>query len=419
MNDDSIWDPQKKRRMPNIEDIVNAQKLLRGTVRKTPIQTSRTFSGLAGTNLFLKLECLQVTGSFKVRGAFVKISRLSDKQAGHGVIAASAGNHAQGVAYAAMIKKIPCTIVMPETASPAKVAATRSYGAKVIRRGANYDDAWEATQEIAKAEGMTIIHAFDDPDIIAGQGTIGLELVEDLPDVDTIYLPVGGGGLAAGVAIAVKSRKPNVRIIGVESKAFPAMKESLAKGSLQCIKRGYSIADGIAVKQPGELTREILSKHIEDIVLIDDTSIVKTMFLMMERAKLVAEPAGAASLAYLLSNGGSYSGSNKDNVATIISGGNVDMYLLGQVVAKGLMQMGRLLKIFILLPDKPGALKTVVDGIAELSVNIVEVEHDRLSAHIPAGTAGVYLSLELENEKHADRLVEFLKQKRIEFKVVS
>ena len=419
MNDDSIWDPQKKRRMPNIEDIVNAQKLLRGTVRKTPIQTSRTFSGLAGTNLFLKLECLQVTGSFKVRGAFVKISRLSDKQAGHGVIAASAGNHAQGVAYAAMIKKIPCTIVMPETASPAKVAATRSYGAKVIRRGANYDDAWEATQEIAKAEGMTIIHAFDDPDIIAGQGTIGLELVEDLPDVDTIYLPVGGGGLAAGVAIAVKSRKPNVRIIGVESKAFPAMKESLAKGSLQCIKRGYSIADGIAVKQPGELTREILSKHIEDIVLIDDTSIVKTMFLMMERAKLVAEPAGAASLAYLLSNGGSYSGSNKDNVATIISGGNVDMYLLGQVVAKGLMQMGRMLKIFILLPDKPGALKTVVDGIAELSVNIVEVEHDRLSAHIPAGTAGVYLSLELENEKHADRLVEFLKQKGIEFKVVS
>jgi threonine dehydratase len=419
MNDDSIWDPQKKRRMPNIEDIVNAQKLLTGTVRKTPLQTSRTFSGLAGTNLFLKLECLQVTGSFKVRGAFVKISRLSDKQAGHGVIAASAGNHAQGVAYAAMIKKIPCTIVMPETASPAKVAATRSYGAKVIRRGANYDDAWEATQEIAKAEGMTIIHAFDDPDIIAGQGTIGLELVEDLPDVDRIYLPVGGGGLAAGVAIAVKSRKPNVRIIGVESKAFPAMKESLAKGSLQCIKRGYSIADGIAVKQPGELTREILSKYIEDIVLIDDTSIVKTMFLMMERAKLVAEPAGAASLAYLLSNGGSYSGSNKDNVATIISGGNVDMYLLGQVVAKGLMQMGRLLKIFILLPDKPGALKTVVDGIAELSVNIVEVEHDRLSAHIPAGTAGVYLSLELENENHADRLVEFLKQKGIEFKVVS
>jgi threonine dehydratase len=419
MNDESIWNPPKKRHLPTIEDIINAQKLLAGTVRKTPLQTSRTFSGLAGTNLFLKLECLQVTGSFKVRGAFVKISRLSEKQAGYGVIAASAGNHAQGVAYAAMIKKIPCTIVMPENASPAKVAATRSYGAKVIRRGANYDDAWEATQEIAKAEGKTIIHAFDDPDIIAGQGTIGLELLQDLPDVDRIYLPVGGGGLASGVAIAVKSRKPDVKIIGVESKAFPAMKESLVKGSLQCTKRGYSIADGIAVKQPGELAREILSKYIEDIVLIDDASIVKTMFLMMERTKLVAEPAGAASLAYLLSNGSSYPGGRSDKVVTIISGGNVDMYLLGQVVAKGLMQMGRLLKIFILLPDKPGALKSVVDGIAELSVNIVEVEHDRLSAHIPAGTAGVYLSLELENEKHAQRLVEFLKQKQIEFKVVS
>lgn len=418
MNDESVWNPEKKRRIPTIEDIVKAQELLSGIIRRTPLQTSRTFSGLAGTNLFLKLECLQVTGSFKVRGAFVKISTLSHKQTGYGVIAASAGNHAQGVAYAAMIKKIACTIVMPENASPAKVAATRSYGAKVIRRGANYDDAWEATQQIAKSEGSTIVHAFDDPDVIAGQGTIGLELLEDLPDVDRIYVPIGGGGLAAGVAIAVKSRKPNVKIIGVESTAFPAMKESLAKGSLQCTKHGYSIADGIAVKQPGELTHQIVSKYLDDIVLIDDTSIVKTMFLMMERAKLVVEPAGAASLAYLLSNG-SYVGSRKDKVVTILSGGNVDMYLLGQIVAKGLMQMGRLLKIFILLPDKPGALKSVVDGIAELSVNIVEVEHDRLSAHIPAGTAGVYLSLELENEKHAHRLIEFLKQKGIEFKVVS
>jgi threonine dehydratase len=418
MNEESVWNPEKGRRIPTIEDIVKAQEILSGNIRRTLLQSSRTFSDIAGKNLFLKLECLQVTGSFKVRGAFVKINKLSKKQAAYGVIAASAGNHAQGVAYAAMVKKIPCTIIMPVNASPAKVAATRSYGAKVIRRGANYDEAWEATQEVAKAEGSSIIHAFDDPDVIAGQGTIGLELLEDLPDVDTIYLPVGGGGLAAGVALAVKSRKPDVRIIGVESNAFPAMKESLAKGSLESTKRGYTIADGIAVKQPGELTYQILSKHLDDIVLIDDASIVKTMFLMMERAKLVAEPAGAASLAYLLSNG-ALERNTRDNVATILSGGNVDMYLLGQVVAKGLMQMGRLLKIFILLPDKPGALKSVVDGIAELSVNIVEVDHDRLSAHIPAGTAGVYLSLELENEKHAQRLIEFLRQKGIEFKVLS
>jgi threonine dehydratase len=416
MNDETVWSVEKKRRIPTFEDILRAQEVLLGTIRKTPLQTSRTFSGLAGTNLFLKLECLQVTGSFKARGAFVKISSLSDKRAGHGVIAASAGNHAQGVAYAAALKKIPCTIVMPQNASPAKVAATRSYGAKVVRRGGDYDDAWAATQEIAKADNTTIVHAFDDPEIIAGQGTIGLELLEDLPDVDRVYLPIGGGGLAAGIAIAIKSRKPNIKIIGVESNAFPAMKESVAKGSIQPTKRGYSIADGIAVKKPGELTHKIISNYLDDIVLVDDISIVKTMFLLMERAKLVVEPAGAASLAYLLSSGGPTT--SKDKVVAILSGGNVDMYLLGQVVAKGLMQMGRLLKIFILLPDKPGALKRVVDGIAELSVNIVEVEHDRLSAHIPAGTAGVYLSLELENEKHAQRLVQFLKQEGIEFKVV-
>jgi threonine dehydratase len=417
MNNETVWNLEKKRRIPTFEDMLRAQEVLSGTIRKTPLQTSRTFSDLTGTNLFLKLECLQVTGSFKARGAFVKISSLSDKRAGHGVIAASAGNHAQGVAYAAALKNIPCTIVMPQNASPAKVAATRSYGAKVVRRGGDYDDAWAAAQEIAKTDNTTIVHAFDDPEIIAGQGTIGLELLEDLPDVDRVYLPIGGGGLAAGIAIAIKSRKPNIKIIGVESNAFPAMKESVAKGSIQPTKRGYSIADGIAVKKPGELTHKIISNYLDDIVLIDDVSIVKTMFLLMERAKLVVEPAGAASLAYLLSNGGPIS--SKDKVVAILSGGNVDMYLLGQVVAKGLMQMGRLLKIFILLPDKPGALKRVVDGIAELSVNIVEVDHDRLSAHIPAGTAGVYLSLELENEKHAQRLVQFLKQEGIEFKVVN
>jgi threonine dehydratase len=417
MNDASVWEHDMKQRTPAVDDILKAQELLAGTVRKTPLQSSRTFSRLAGTNLFLKLECQQITGSFKVRGAFVKVSSLTDKQASHGVIAASAGNHAQGVAYAAATKKIPCTIVMPQNASPAKVAATRSYGAKVIQRGLNYDEAWSATQEIAQDEGKTIIHAFDDPDVIAGQGTIGLELLEDLPDADKIYIPIGGGGLAAGIAIAIKSRKPNVKIIGVESKAFPAMKESKAKGSLQSMKMGYSIADGISVKQPGKLTFEIVDKLVDDIVLVDDTSIVKTMFLLMERAKLVVEPAGAASLAYLLSNGG-HAGEN-EKVVSLLSGGNVDMYLLGQVVAKGLMQMGRMLRIFILLPDKPGALKSVVDGISDLSVNIVEVEHDRLSSNIPAGTAGVYLSLEIEDEEHARRLIEFLKQKGIEFKVAS
>lgn len=416
MNHDSVWKPGRQK-APTFEDIVKARELLEGTVRKTPVQHSRTFSRIAGTRVFLKQECLQLTGSFKVRGAMAKVSKLSEKQASYGVIAASAGNHAQGVAYASAKKGVPCTIVMPKNASPAKVAATKSYGAKVVQQGYNYDEAWEATQEMARKERMTIIHAFDDPDVIAGQGTIGLELLEDKPDMDRIYLPVGGGGLAAGVAIAVKERRPGVKVIGVESKAFPAMKDSVEKGSLQSMKAGYTIADGISVKSPGKLAYEIISKHLDDIVLVDDTAIVKTMFLLMERAKLVVEPAGAASLAYLLSNG--HRAGRNEGVVSILSGGNVDMYLLGQVVAKGLMQMGRMVKIFILLPDKPGALKEVVDGISELSVNIVEVEHDRLSSNIPAGTAGVYLSLELESEKHSQRLIEMFKKKGIEFKLVS
>ncbi|WP_415282861.1 threonine ammonia-lyase [Candidatus Nitrososphaera sp. FF02] len=415
MNDDSVWRSAKK--APTYDDIVKARSLLDGIVRKTPLQRTNTFSKMAGTNVFVKMEYLQLTGSFKVRGALAKLGRLSEKQAGYGVIAASAGNHAQGVAFASARKNVSCTIVMPQNASPAKVAATKSYGATVVQKGLNYDEAWEATQEIAKQEGRTIIHAFDDPDVIAGQGTMGLEILEDLPDVDRIYLPVGGGGLAAGVAIAVKAKKPKIKIIGVESKAFPAMKESMAKGSLQSVKAGYTIADGISVKQPGKLTYDIVSKYLDDIVLVDDTAIVKTMFLLMERAKMVVEPAGAASLAYLLSNG--HPAGKNEKVVSVLSGGNVDMYLLGQVVAKGLMQMGRLVKIFILLPDKPGALKDVVSGIAELSVNIVEVEHDRLSSNIPAGTAGVYLSLELENEKRSQLLLEFLRKKGIEFKLVS
>ena len=402
---------------PNIEDIFKARDMLKGTpIRKTPLQGSDTFSKLTGTNLFLKIESLQRTGSFKVRGAFVKLNMLSEEQSKYGVIAASAGNHAQGVAYAASKKNISCTIVMPYNASPAKVAATKSYGAKVVLRGSDYDECWIATQQLAKAEGRTIIHAFDDPQIISGQGTIGLELLEDLPDMDEVYLPIGGGGLAAGVAIAIKSKKPNVKIIGIESKAFPAMKESLTKRHLTPIKSGYTIADGISVKAPGKLTFEIAAKYIDDIHMVDDSSIVKTMFLLMERAKLVVEPAGAASLAYLLSNG---HGRKDERTVSILTGGNVDMYLLGQIVAKGLMQMGRMIKIFIQLPDVPGALKTVVDGIADLSVNIVEVEHDRLSSNIAAGTAGVYLSLEMENEKHAQLLIEFLKKKRLEFRVVS
>ena len=417
MNDGSIWDPEKEQAPPSLKDISSAAKLLADVIRVTPLQVSRTFSALVGAEVLLKLECMQVTGSFKVRGAYAKVASLPPKQAQSGVIAASAGNHAQGVAFAAAAKKISCTIVMPQNASPAKVSATRSYGAKVIQKGLSYDEAWAAAQEVARSEGRTIIHAFDDSTVISGQGTVGLEILDQARDIDRIYVPVGGGGLAAGVSIAVKSMNPKIKVIGVESSAFPAMKESMVKGTLQSTSKGYTIADGISVKKPGKLTFKLAKQFLDDIVLVDDVSIVKTMFLLMERTKMVVEPAGAASLAYLVSGG--HDIKKDEKVVSVLSGGNVDMYLLGQIVAKGLMQMGRMLKIFILLPDKPGALKDVVDGIAELSVNIVEVEHDRLSSIIPAGAAGVYLSLEIEDQKHAGRLVEMLNKKGIEFRVVS
>ncbi|TLX85513.1 MAG: threonine ammonia-lyase [Thaumarchaeota archaeon] len=402
--------------MPSIDDIFRAQKSMdSAVVRKTPLLKSNTFSNIAKTNIFLKFELFQKTGSFKVRGAYSKINSLTDDQCKSGVIAASAGNHAQGVAYAASKRNIRCNIVMPKNASPAKVAATRSYGANVILSGDTYDESWKTVTSMSREHGYSIIHAFDDPIVIAGQGTIGLELLQDLKDIDRIYLPLGGGGLASGISIAIKTRRPDVKIIGVESKQFPAMKKSLEKGKLCHIDGGFSIADGISVKSPGELTFEICSKYLDDVVTIDDVSIVETMFLLMEREKIVVEPAGAASLAYVLSTDKL---KNNQNIISILSGGNIDMYLLGQIVSKGLMQMGRLVKIFIQLPDKPGALKNVVDKIAELSVNIVQVEHDRLSSNVAAGSAGVYLSLELENEKHSKKLLDFLKREQMVFKVV-
>ena len=401
---------------PTLQDVIKARRVLQGVIRRTPLDYSNTFSRMTGCKLYLKMESLQKTGSFKVRGAYVKVNSLSRKQKSNGVVAASAGNHGQGVAFASSMQNIPCTIVMPANASPAKVSATRSYGAEVVLHGVLYDQSWDKAQEIAKEQDRTLIHAFDDPYVIAGQGTIGLEVLEDLPNLDAIYVPIGGGGLAAGLAVTIKSKKPSVKVIGVQSKAFPAMKASLDKGSVVETSYGSTIADGISVKHPGELTFEILSKYIDDVVTVNDNEIVKAMFLLMERAKLVVEPAGAVGLAYLLSNGSSL----KDRkVVTVLTGGNVDMYLLGQIVSKGLLETGRMLKISVRLVDRPGELKNVVDSIVANRVNIVEVLHDRLSQDVAVGKAKVTLSLETEDKEHTERLMEFLKKNHIDFEVVS
>lgn len=400
---------------PTYDEIVKANSLRGDEIKKTPLIHSPTFSDLTNSEVYLKAEFRQKTGSFKIRGAYYKIKSLSEEDKKHGVVAASAGNHAQGVAFASSLEKIPCTIVMPKNASPAKVAATRGYGANVILQGINYDESYSKAKEIAEKTGATIIQAFDDPQIIAAQGVVGLEILEDLPDVDEIYLPIGGGGLAAGTVIAIKEKNPNVKVIGVQSKSFPSMYESIKQNTRTMIGGEKTIADGIAVKIPGKLTFEIVKNLIDDIVLVDDNEITKAMFLLMERMKFVVEPAGAVGLAYLISK----KPSPGKKVVAVLAGGNVDMYLLGQIVDKGLAAMGRLLVISMALPDRPGIFKEIVDEIALANANIVEVVHDRLSSKVNAGSVTVTLSLETQGKEQSEKLIEKLREKNIKFELLT
>ena len=400
---------------PTYDEIVKANSMRGDDIKKTPLIHSPTFSDLTNSDIYLKAEFRQRTGSFKIRGAYFKIKLLSDDEKKHGVVAASAGNHAQGVAFASSLEKIPCTIVMPKNASPAKVAATRGYGAKVVLEGINYDESSAKAKEISKQTGATMIHAFDDPQVIAAQGVIGLEILEQLPDVDEVYLPIGGGGLAAGTLIAIKEKNPNIKIVGVQSESFPSMYESVKHGSLIESGGDKTIADGISVKMPGKLTFDIIKELIDEIVLVDDTEITKAMFLLMERMKFVVEPAGAASLAYLISK----KPSPGKKVVAVLAGGNIDMYLLGQIVDKGLAAMGRLLVLSMELPDRPGIFKEIVDEIALVNANIVEVVHDRLSSKVNAGFVTVTLSLETQGKEQSDQLIEVLKKKNIQFTLLT
>ena len=400
---------------PTYDEILKANALRGNVIRKTPLIHSPTFSDLTKSEIYLKEEFRQKTGSFKIRGAYFKIKSLSEEEKKQGVVAASAGNHAQGVALASSLENISCTIVMPKNASPAKVAATRGYGANVILEGMNYDEAYFKAKEIAKQTGAIIIQAFDDPQIIAAQGVIGLEILEDLPDAEEIYLPIGGGGLAAGTVIAIKEKNPNVKVIGVQSKSFPSMYESVKQNERRLTGGDRTIADGISVKMPGEITFEIIKNLIDDIVLVDDDEITKAMFLLMERMKFVVEPAGAVGLAYLISK----KPSPGKKVVVVLAGGNVDMYLLGQIVDKGLAAMSRLLKLSVLLPDRPGAFKEIVDIITLANANIVEVVHDRLSSDVNAGSASVTLNLETQGKEQAESLIKSLQEKNVQFKLLT
>ena len=400
---------------PTYDEIVKANALRGNVIRKTPLIHSPTFSDLTNSKIYLKEEFRQKTGSFKIRGAYYKIKSLSQDEKKYGVVAASAGNHAQGVALASSLENISCTIVMPKNASPAKVAATRGYGANVILEGVNYDESYSKAKEISQQTGATLIQAFDDPQIIAAQGVIGLEILEDLPDVEEIYLPIGGGGLAAGTVIAIKEKNPNVKVIGVQSKSFPSMYESVKQNTRTLAGGERTIADGISVKMPGEITFNVIKELMDEIVLVDDDEITKAMFLLMERMKFVVEPAGAVGLAYLLSK----KPSPGKKVVAVLAGGNVDMYLLGQIVDKGLAAMSRLLKLSVLLPDRPGAFKEIVDIITIANANIVEVVHDRLSSDVNAGSASVTLNLETQGKDQAQSLIKSLEEKNVKFKLLT
>ena len=400
---------------PSYEEVVKANSMRGNEIKKTPLIHSPTFSELTKSDVYLKAEFRQKTGSFKIRGAYYKIKSLSNEEKKNGVVAASAGNHAQGVALASALEEIPCTIVMPKNASPAKVAATKGYGANVVLEGVNYDESSAKAKEIARETGATMIHAFDDPQIIAAQGVMGLEILEDLPDVEEVYLPIGGGGLAAGTLIAIKEKNPNIRVIGVQSRSFPSMYESVKEGAITASGGARTIADGISVKVPGQLTFSVINELIDEIVLVDDTEITKAMFLLMERMKFVVEPAGAVSLAYLISK----KPAPGKKVVAVLAGGNVDMYLLGQIVDKGLVAMGRLLKLSILLPDRPGAFKDIVDEITLANANIVEVVHDRLSSNVNAGSAAVTMNLETQGKEQADALIEALHKKDVQFTLLT
>ena len=389
-----------------LKDIQAAAARLKGVVHRTPLEYSTTFSGMAGCEVYMKMENLQKTGSFKIRGAYNKIGTLSETEWQHGVIAASAGNHAQGVAFAATKAGIHATIVMPEVAPLAKVQATRGYGAEVVLAGGVYDEAYRKACELQRQTGATFVHAFDDLAVMAGQGTIGLEILEELPDVSAIIVPIGGGGLIAGVAAAVKQLAPQVRVIGVQASGAPAMYLSKHAHARVETPEAVTMADGIAVRLPGEQTFKLVEEFVDDVVVVDEEEIAATILLLLERSKMVVEGAGAVSLAALVHGRLSLKG----KVAAVLSGGNVDVNFVSRIIEHGLVKSGRRVKIVTRVLDRPGELQKLVTIIASLKANIAHVYHDRAARDVPLGQALVEVSLETRDTAHSDLLLKTLRE---------
>lgn len=399
--------------MISSERIKEARALLNQIIHKTPLEYSTTLSEWTSKNIYLKCENFQKTGSFKVRGAYFKLSQLSKEERERGVIACSAGNHAQGVAYASSKLDIDTLIVMPEFASISKVEATKGYGSKVLLYGRTFDESKEKALEIAKETGRVFISPYDDYDIIAGQGTLALEILEDLPETDMIVSPIGGGGLISGILSVVKEVNPKIKVIGVQTRAVPSMYNIVKKMGEEPVTC-ETIADGIAVKKPGKITSDIISRLVDDIVLVDEEEIAGAILFLLERCKMIAEGAGAVSVSAIMYDKIPLS----KNTVAIVSGGNIDVNLISTIIEHGLTKSGRRLKFITIIPDRPGELHKLLAIIAQIKANIISIHHERLNPIVPIGLVEVEISVETRSKEHSTELIEAIKSSGYKVKVI-
>ncbi len=391
--------------MLTLDKIYHASYVLKDVIRKTDLIYAPKLH--AGGKIYLKTENLQVTGSFKVRGAYYKISQLSDDEKKKGVIACSAGNHAQGVALAAQKNKIPAMICIPDGAPISKVEATKSYGAEVCLVEGAYDDAYEKALELQKEMGYTFIHPFDDEMVIAGQGTIGLEILDQLPSVDAIVVPVGGGGLISGIAYAIKRLRPECRIYGVQATGAPSMFNAITSGKKEALETVKTIADGIAVKRPGDLTYDLCRRYVDEVVTVTDDEISTAILALIEQQKMIAEGAGAVSIAAVMFGKVPVEGKN---VVCLVSGGNIDVTILSRVINRGLLKSGRSVDMTIELVDKPGQLKDVSKIIADLGGNVVSIYHDRADVDTDVNACLLRIVMETRDFDHIQQIREAVLQ---------
>jgi threonine dehydratase len=386
-----------------LDDILAARERIGDAVYKSPCTRSEMLSRMTGQSVFLKLENLQMTGSFKERGALSKISTLTAEQGARGVVAASAGNHAQGVAYHATRRGIRAVIVMPLTTPLVKVTATRGFGAEVVLFGANYDEACVEATRLCEAEGMTFIHPFDDPLVMAGQGTIGLELLGQVEGLDAVVVPIGGGGLIGGIACAVKESRPGVRVIGVQTSRLPSMAVAVEQGAPVTLEPATTIADGIAVRRAGDVTFPVVEKYVDEIVTVDEDEIASAILTLLEREKTLAEGAGATALAAMLQRRTSLAEGTK--TAVLVCGGNIDVTLLSRIIERGLVQDGRLIRLRIHLLDKPGALTELTTLIASHRVNIVDTLYNRAYYGVNLGDTAIDITMETRGREQVEELL--------------